>query len=319
MAIASSAAAAAIVGIIVLAATTATAVPIGNIVFFGPGWGDSVLPACDDCYGTIDLPANLPPLPYINAEFSSIFVSNNGYIQLGVPPPTDEFFDYGGIIQQIPYPVFAPFYANIDTRGKTVNSFFNKVYYGLRTDPTQLSLLRTLVSNYFNVTDDFLYAIVATWYQVGTVNATISPTNSFQAALMTDGIKTFFMTSYVDDEINWSVDGDGNHPMVGAVFPNVGYIFEGLSDWSLLTVDTSQSGTPGRYIYEVSTGFTFADYPISDCEPVPTGGVSCAFRTTIIVPAPYIFAESNKRSAKRSSDRPLGGGGGGSVLLPSPN
>ena len=199
----------------------------GAFFAFGPGAGDATLGRSDE--GALRLPLPLP-LPAFSSYFDAAFVSTNGFVSLGAleghasAPPLPRAREAPGII--------APLWADADTRaGSSASSLRpgavpdNAVYARTAvrssrtggTAPGDALVLDTATARvralFASAEGAFVaqMALVATWYAVAPWPAAVAAAsgggNSFQAVLVTDGVRSYALLAYA--ALGWAAGPGG--------------------------------------------------------------------------------------------------------------
>ena len=200
---------------------------------FGTSNGDTRLPNVDDYLS--DAIRLTVPFNFFNRNYSSLFISTNGYISfiynynLNTP---DRF-----PIQNIP--IIAVFWDNIDTR------MGGNIYYRQITSTSTLAMISNDINqNSFRAS----WAFIATWYRVAAIYSQfIGLRNSFQVILATDGNLFFVIFKY--GEIEWSKYTQGGY---NSGYPSNYYILpdsftSNVIEWSI----QSNILNPGNWVFQI--------------------------------------------------------------------
>nr|CAD7444676.1 unnamed protein product [Timema bartmani] len=121
-------------------------------------------------------------------------VNSNGLLSFLTEIPS--FFN---IQFPLDYPVIAPLYTNVDTRGS------GTVYYRETQDPSLLERASDAVRESFSSAADFTATslFIATWDNVGYYNRGSDKVNTFQVVICSDGEDSYVQFLYADGGIQW--------------------------------------------------------------------------------------------------------------------
>lgn len=204
------------------------------------GYGEFVLTRNDDgSTGAIDITSVFGEsgLNFFGANYTQLFVNNNGNITFGDPLSA---YTPGQITAGFGNPIIAPFWADVDTRnGEGVTDL---VYYDL----------------------DAKHGIfTVTWDQVGYYSEHLAPSNSFQLQLIDEHNGNFDIVFRYQD-IGWT-SGDASN----GVAARAGYAAGNDSDYFELSQsgddaamqslpdDTGNTGIEGVFVFHVINGEVF--------------------------------------------------------------
>nr|CAD7200894.1 unnamed protein product [Timema douglasi] len=121
-------------------------------------------------------------------------VNSNGLLSFLTEIPS--FFN---IQFPLDYPVIAPLYTNVDTRGS------GTVYYRETQDPSLLERASDAVRESFSSAADFTATslFIATWDNVGYYNRGSDKVNTFQVVICSNGDDSYVQFLYADGGIQW--------------------------------------------------------------------------------------------------------------------
>ncbi|XP_043935288.1 alpha-tectorin-like [Protopterus annectens] len=159
---------------------------------YGPQQGDIENPKNDDG-GSPEIPISVA-FPFFEKFYTSLYVNNNGVVSFQAPvsqytPNAFPLSDGRAFV--------APFWADVD------NSLYGSVYYRESVNAELLHRTTAEVNRYFpELQFTTTWVFVATWDQVAFFGSLSSKANTFQAALITDGILSFIILNYGD--IKWT-------------------------------------------------------------------------------------------------------------------
>lgn len=227
------------------------------------GGTDSVVQACDDCSeGPYQLPAG-QTFRYFGASYPAMYISNNGLVSFGGPVGT-----YTAL--QFPisgFPVVAPFWADVDTRGGTVSTpagLGNQVYWRMPTTPNSADVIRMAsdVATTFPSEPPFTATVlfVVTWYAVGYFAVHNDKLNTFQVALASDSQTGRSFATMCFDQIIWDCgDASGGTNGFGPNHPNSGFndgagnYYSLPQSFSSLVLQLACGANTGCYTFRIDT------------------------------------------------------------------
>lgn len=168
----------------------------------GARYGDQQLPKDVDDVSSSEIHLKTPILFY-EQIFSSIYINSNGLLSF-----LTDISSFYNIQFPLDYPVIAPFYSDVDTRGS------GTIYYRESQSPELLEEVSEKIRKHFSMGMNFHAKsfLIVTWDQVGYYNSKHDQVNTFQAAIASDGENSFLFLIY--DDIQW-IYGEGksaNHP-----------------------------------------------------------------------------------------------------------
>jgi hypothetical protein len=236
------------VGVVVAALVArAAAISLDQLFPYGLQFGDSpLLPGREDAY-SMEVKLSVP-LKYFGREHLSIFVNENGLVSF-----VTEISTFYSVQFPMEYPIIAPFYADIDTRG------VGQVYWRASREDEDLTRAANLVQQYYWQEFSPREVVVVTWDQVGYYEEQTDKTNMVQLILASDGQKSFAVFLYPEGGIKW-VRGQGKNrnqldPQAQAGFMSgEGQSFllppSGLDQIANIE-DWSNTDVPGLWIYRI--------------------------------------------------------------------
>uniref|UniRef100_S4RDG9 Tectorin alpha n=1 Tax=Petromyzon marinus TaxID=7757 RepID=S4RDG9_PETMA len=217
---------------------------------YGVSTGDSVNPNVDDG-GSPSVPI-ATSFAFFERTYQALFVNNNGVIsfEVAVPEYTSQAFPLSNGRAFI-----APFWADVDNRHK------GQVLYRETTHADLLQKATEDVRSYFADFQDFAatWVFIATWDRVTYYGgSSVTPENTFQALLITNGTSSFAMFNYGD--VSWTTGtASGGASGVGGTPAQAGFNSGGSTHYfnipgsrtaDIINVEmTSNINYPGRWIF----------------------------------------------------------------------
>ena len=141
-------------------------------------------------------------------------VNSNGLISFQTEIPN--FFN---IEFPLDYPLIAPFYTNVDTRGAGTVSYYE-------TDKSSLIHRATEnVREYFSDQEEFQATslFIVTWSGVGYFNKGTDKVNTYQVVVISDGSQSFVELLYPKEGIQW-IQGTGDESGLPDARAQAGFI-----------------------------------------------------------------------------------------------
>ncbi|XP_029904625.1 sushi, nidogen and EGF-like domain-containing protein 1 [Myripristis murdjan] len=231
------------------------AVPLEDFYPFGQDEGDLLTNSQDD--GGSGLVEISVAFPFFGDRHTGLYVNNNGLVSFlrEVSQFTPVAFPIAGDRR-----VVAPFWADVDNRR------FGKVYYRESTNPSILKRASDDVSMYFSEFPDFTatWILISTWHQVTFFGGnTLTPVNTFQVVLITDGELSFTIFQY--NNITWTTgmhaSSGGNMAGLGGIAAQAGFnagdgkryfnIPGSRTDDVVDVEGTTNVGYPGRWVFRI--------------------------------------------------------------------
>eukprot|EP00731_Ephydatia_muelleri_P016533 Em0009g957a len=219
--------------ILLLRIPSGTAIPLSSFYSYGYVVGDAQLPYTDDgSSSAITLPT---PFQFFGNYYSTIYVNNNGDLSFG-----QAFGNAAPTAFPIStYPVVAIYQADVDTRG-------------------------TIVSPQ--------WLFIATWDHVGYYSYGTDKTNTFQAVLATDNVRSYAILQYADGLIQWPSSGAqaGCNAGDGITYVNI----PGSRTPSILNIATSSNvGVGGQWVFLISQDINECSLGTSGCAQICTNTI----------------------------------------------
>uniref|UniRef100_A0AAY4ES26 Sushi, nidogen and EGF-like domain-containing protein 1 n=1 Tax=Denticeps clupeoides TaxID=299321 RepID=A0AAY4ES26_9TELE len=238
-----------------LARGAEAAVPLGDFYPFGPEEGDSQTPAQDD--GGSGLMETSVAFPFFGDRHAGLYVNNNGLVSFlrEVSQFTPVAFPIAGDRR-----VVAPFWADVDNRRA------GKVFYRESKDPAILKQATDDIRRYFPEFPEFIpsWVLIATWHEVTFFGgSSITPVNTFQVVLITDGELSFTIFQY--HNITWTTgmhaSSGGDQAGLGGIAAQAGFnagdgrryfnIPGSRTDDIVGVESTTNVGYPGRWVFRI--------------------------------------------------------------------
>lgn len=184
--------------LIVLCVSLCSAIPRELLYPHGAG-EDQVLPQDQDEASSPEISLKVP-IVFYGETYNSIYVNSNGLLSFLTEIPS--FFN---IQFPLDYPVIAPLYTNVDTRGS------GAVYYRETQDASLLQRATESVDEAYSYGSDFeaKSLFIATWKDVGYHSQGADKVNTFQVVIASDGFDSYVEFLYADGGIQW-IQGIGD-------------------------------------------------------------------------------------------------------------
>uniref|UniRef100_A0A670JLX9 Sushi, nidogen and EGF like domains 1 n=1 Tax=Podarcis muralis TaxID=64176 RepID=A0A670JLX9_PODMU len=231
------------------------AVPLADFYPFGPAQGDTATPQQDD--GGSGLRPIAVKFPFFGAAHMALYVNNNGIIS---------FLKEVSQFTPVAFPisndrrVVAAFWADVDNRRA------GQVHYRETKDQAILMRATKDIQQYFPEFPQFSaqWVFVATWYQVTFFGGnSLSPVNTFQIVLITDGMLSFTIFNY--ESITWTTgmhaSSGGDSAGLGGIAAQAGFNagdgkryfnIPGSRTDDIVDVEmTTNVGIPGRWVFRI--------------------------------------------------------------------
>jgi len=223
------------------------ALSLDSLFPYGLQFGDSPLLAGREDATSSEVHLKVP-LKYFQRDYLSLFVNENGLVSLST-----EISTFYNVQFPMEYPIIAPFYADIDTRG------VGQVYWRASRQADDIARVANLVSKYYRGEFQPKEVVVITWDQVGYFDQMTDKTNMVQLIICSDGEKSYSVFLYPESGIQW-VRGQGKNrnqpdPQAQAGFMSgEGQSFllppSGLDQ--IINIDKwSNTDVPGLWIFKV--------------------------------------------------------------------
>ncbi|XP_056132458.1 LOW QUALITY PROTEIN: sushi, nidogen and EGF-like domain-containing protein 1 [Lampris incognitus] len=231
------------------------AVPLEDFYPFGQDEGDSQTIAQDD--GGSGLVEISVAFPFFGDRHAGLYVNNNGLVSFlrEVSQFTPVAFPIAGDRR-----VVAPFWADVDNRRA------GQVFYRESMNPFILKRATDDVRTYFSEFPNFnaTWILISTWHQVTFYGGnSLTPVNTFQVVLITDGELSFTIFQY--NNITWTT---GMHASSGGDLAGLGgtaaqagfnagdgmryFNIPGSRTDDVVNVEgTTNVGYPGRWVFRI--------------------------------------------------------------------
>uniref|UniRef100_A0A3P8UNW3 Sushi, nidogen and EGF-like domain-containing protein 1 n=1 Tax=Cynoglossus semilaevis TaxID=244447 RepID=A0A3P8UNW3_CYNSE len=231
------------------------AVSLKDFYPFGQDKGDSQTNAQDDGgSGLVDISV---AFPFFGDRHAGLYVNNNGLVSFlrEVSQFTPVAFPIAGDRR-----VVAPFWADVDNRRA------GKVFYRESREPSLLSRASADVRMYFSEFPSFnaTWVLISTWHKVTFFGGNaLTPVNSFQVVLITDGELSFTVFQY--NNITWTTgmhaSSGGNQAGLGGIAAQAGFNagdgkryfnIPGSRTADVANVEgTTNVGYPGKWVFRI--------------------------------------------------------------------
>ncbi|XP_061492670.1 sushi, nidogen and EGF-like domain-containing protein 1 isoform X6 [Rhineura floridana] len=231
------------------------AMPLADFYPFGPAQGDAATPQQDD--GGSGLRPIAVKFPFFGAAHMALYVNNNGIIS---------FLKEVSQFTPVAFPiskdrrVVAAFWADVDNRRA------GQIYYRETKDRVILQRATKDIWQYFPEFPEFSaqWVFVATWYRVTFFGgSSLSPVNTFQIVLITDGMLSFTIFNY--KSITWTTgmhaSSGGDSAGLGGIAAQAGFNagdgkryfnIPGSRTDDIVDVEmTTNVGIPGRWVFRI--------------------------------------------------------------------
>ncbi|XP_067119899.1 nidogen [Centruroides vittatus] len=161
---------------------------------------DNYLPSEIDDISSLEVQLSVP-IVFYDINYKTIFVNDNGLLSFLTEVPA--FFN-----AQFPltYPIIAPLYSDVDTRGT------GRIYYRETRAADLLERASRDIHRHFSQSSNFqpISIFIATWDGVGHYEKGVGLVNTFQVVIVTDGEDSYAYFLYPDGGIQW-IQGDGKN------------------------------------------------------------------------------------------------------------
>lgn len=231
------------------------AVPLKDFYPFGQDKGDSQTIAQDD--GGSGLVEISVAFPFFGDRHTGLYVNNNGLVS---------FLREVSQFTPVAFPiardrrVVAPFWADVDNRRA------GRVFYRESLDPSILRRASSDVKTYFSEFPNFnaTWVLISTWHRVTFFGgSSLTPVNTFQVVLITDGELSFTIFQY--NNITWTTgmhaSSGGNLAGLGGIAAQAGFNagdgkryfnIPGSRTADVVNVEgTTNVGYPGRWVFRI--------------------------------------------------------------------
>ncbi|XP_052331565.1 sushi, nidogen and EGF-like domain-containing protein 1 isoform X1 [Oncorhynchus keta] len=241
--------------LLLLPGTVEPGVPLEDFYPFGQDSGDSQTISQDDGgSGLVEISVSFP---FFGDRHSGLYVNNNGLVSFlrEVSQFTPVSFPIAGDRR-----VVAPFWADVDNRRA------GQVFYRESKDPSVLLRATADVRRHFSEFPEFsaTWILISTWHKVTFFGGSdITPVNSFQVILITNGEVSFTIFQY--HEITWTTgmhaSSGGDLAGLGGIAAQAGFnagdgkryfnIPGSRTDDVVDVEGTTNVGHPGRWVFRI--------------------------------------------------------------------
>uniref|UniRef100_A0A8C7GN26 Sushi, nidogen and EGF-like domains 1 n=1 Tax=Oncorhynchus kisutch TaxID=8019 RepID=A0A8C7GN26_ONCKI len=241
--------------LLLLPGTVEPSVPLEDFYPFGQDWGDFQTISQDD--GGSGLVEISVAFPFFGDRHSGLYVNNNGLVSFlrEVSQFTPVAFPIAGDRR-----VVAAFWADVDNRRA------GQVFYRESKDPSVLLRATADVKRYFSGFPEFTatWILISTWHKVTFFGGSdITPVNTFQLVLITNGEVSFTIFQYHD--ITWTTgmhaSSGGDLAGLGGIAAQAGFnagdgkryfnIPGSRTDDMVDVEGTTNVGRPGRWVFRI--------------------------------------------------------------------
>eukprot|EP00731_Ephydatia_muelleri_P016532 Em0009g956a len=180
---------------LLLSIPSGSTIPLSSFYSYGSTAGDTLLPRTNDGSSpSIALPS---PFLFFGTNYSTIYVNNNGDLSFGLAWLTWSPTAFPISI----YPVVAIYQADVDTRG------IGSVWYRVTQNATLLAKAANDIRALTGTSVSLQWLFIATWDHVGYFYNGTDKTNTFQAVLAKDNVRSYAIFQYADGLIQWPSSG----------------------------------------------------------------------------------------------------------------
>ncbi|XP_064792262.1 sushi, nidogen and EGF-like domain-containing protein 1 isoform X2 [Oncorhynchus masou masou] len=241
--------------LLLLPGTVEPSVPLEDFYPFGQDWGDFQTISQDD--GGSGLVEISVAFPFFGDKHSGLYVNNNGLVSFlrEVSQFTPVAFPIAGDRR-----VVAPFWADVDNRRA------GQVFYRESKDPSVLLRATADVRRHFSGFPEFsaTWILISTWHKVTFFGGSdITPVNTFQLVLITNGEVSFTIFQYHD--VTWTTgmhaSSGGDLAGLGGIAAQAGFnagdgkryfnIPGSRTDDVVDVEGTTNVGRPGRWVFRI--------------------------------------------------------------------
>ncbi|XP_077526429.1 nidogen [Haemaphysalis longicornis] len=214
------------------------------------------------------------PITFYGTEYSTLYVNDNGIVSFLTEVPS--FFSAQF---PLPYPVIAPLYSDVDTRGA------GRVFYRETQEPALLRRFDQLIAANFALGAVFRARsiFVATWDGVGHYEQKSDKVNSFQVVIGSEEGQAYALLLYPQGGLQW-IQGDGKNPVLPDAKAQAGFMsgdgrrftaLRGSGTDHVINLDKmSNTAVPGLWAYQISGNEVVSPDLVSP--DVVTGGGTCS-------------------------------------------
>ncbi|XP_060532500.1 nidogen [Cylas formicarius] len=190
------------------------------------------------------------PVLFYGDRFDTVFVNSNGFLSFQTEIP-----HFINIEFPLDYAIIAPFYANVDTSKSGTISYYETESANVLERATESVHEAFVDSADFQATSVF----VVTWKDVGYYREGSDKLNTYQVAIITNGIETYAEFLYPENGIQW-IQGIGDDSGLPDARAQVGFLSVNGKMFTLPGSGTEQvralekwtnMGLPGQFIYKI--------------------------------------------------------------------
>ncbi|XP_064385849.1 mucin-like protein [Halichondria panicea] len=193
---------------------------VEGVDFFPPIFPDDAVELFDSDDGCSQRIYSSTGIPFGASAHQYVHVCTNGMLTVGTPPlllgtAQEQFPTSDTRISQSN--LLVPFWNDHDGRDP-VSSVTYRVYGGATGDPDFMHNVSSFISKYIDAElFEPTWMLVASWRGVPPYphTATDRGRNSFEAIIITDGVVTFAVYTYICDDLQWGQSQDGDYSTIG--------------------------------------------------------------------------------------------------------
>ncbi|KAL1423396.1 hypothetical protein MTO96_021153 [Rhipicephalus appendiculatus] len=192
------------------------------------------------------------PITFYGTEYSTLYVNDNGIVSFLTEVPS--FFSAPF---PLTYPIMAPLYSDVDTRG------VGRVFYRETQEPSLLARFEQTVGANFAAGSTFRARslFVATWEGVGYYERKSDRRNTFQLVVGSDTGRAYAMLLYPRGGVQW-VQAEPKSPALPDAKAQAGFMagdgrrftaLRGSGTDHVVNLDKmSNTAVPGQWLYQIS-------------------------------------------------------------------
>lgn len=192
------------------------------------------------------------PITFYGTEYSTLYVNDNGIVSFLTEVPS--FFSAPF---PLTYPIMAPLYSDVDTRG------VGRVFYRETQEPSLLARFEQTVGANFAAGSSFRARslFVATWEGVGYYERKADRRNTFQLVVGSDTGRAYAMLLYPRGGVQW-VQAEPKSPALPDAKAQAGFMagdgrrftaLRGSGTDHVVNLDKmSNTAVPGQWLYQIS-------------------------------------------------------------------
>eukprot|EP00002_Diphylleia_rotans_P005028 TRINITY_DN13_c0_g1_i2.p2 TRINITY_DN13_c0_g1~~TRINITY_DN13_c0_g1_i2.p2 ORF type:complete len:664 (+),score=85.47 TRINITY_DN13_c0_g1_i2:187-2178(+) len=220
------------------------------------------------------------PFKFYGTTFGAIHVCSNGLIAFGGPNTGFSSASFPILSK----PMIAPYWCDVDTRPSGADGS-NRVYYEMVPPATpEADTLNNFVRGAYDGSFTATRTYLATWDRVGAYNSRPNPSNSFQAAILTNEDRYYAVLYYPSNGLNWVTSGSSGFPQAGFNAGDGVNYFNLPNSQSANIVNVAQEsniGVPGVWLFRIDSA-TFENPPTPTAVPA-TASVTPGMPETVLV------------------------------------